>query len=242
MPITFYTVLTGYTYLMKCFFLRRNSRPLRTLFITEYTVFDLVTNSELMWFFFSLYPSVTEANSQLTQSVDSVKGFFEFQANSPISQPYFIGVIFFMFNLRFFFSLKVTRLFGPFTKLIKLSAINLLIWLLFTCLLLLSGSLYFSTLLSQSVSGCSGTYSCLKTLIEATVGRVIFRSNDPFAHLCLGVFTLVSGAILMNMVIAKINTNYKEVTRKGTLHYYKDLFDQRYLYSLDPQYGFLVAL
>ena len=38
----------------------------------------------------------------------------------------------------------------------------------------------------------------------------------------------------MNMVIAKINANYKEVVRKGTLHYYKDLFDQCYLYSLDP--------
>ena len=46
----------------------------------------------------------------------------------------------------------------------------------------------------------------------------------------------------MNMVIAKINTNYKEVTRKGTLYYYKDIFDQGYLYSLDPKYGFLVAL
>ena len=148
----------------------------------------------------------------------------------------------FMFNLRFFFSLKVTRLFGPFTKLIKLNAKSLSVWLVGTSLIILTVSLSFSTLLSQRESGCSGTYSTLKILIEATVGRVVFQSNHPAAHLCLGAFTLLSGGILMNMVIAKINTNYKEVTRKGTLHYYKDLFDQRYLYSLDPQYGFLVAL
>ena len=44
------------------------------------------------------------------------------------------------------------------------------------------------------------------------------------------------------MVIAKINGTYQEVVRKGTLYYYKDLFDQRPLYSLDSKYGFLVAL
>ena len=62
------------------------------------------------------------ANSKLTESVASIKEYFLFQINSPIIQPFFIGLIFFMFLLRFFFSLKVTRLFGPFTKLLKLSA------------------------------------------------------------------------------------------------------------------------
>ena len=37
--------------------------------------------------------------------------------------------------------------------------------------------------------------------------------------------------------------SYQEVVKKGTLHYNKDLFDQRYLYSLDSHYyGYLVAL
>lgn len=46
----------------------------------------------------------------------------------------------------------------------------------------------------------------------------------------------------MNMVIAKINTSYKEVSRRGTLYYYKDIFDLRYLYKLDPKYGFLISV
>ena len=83
-PLTLYIVLTGYTYMMKCFFLRRNRRPLRALFCTEYAVFDLITNAEMLWFFLSLYPSVTEANSRLIRSVGSVREFFEFQANSHI--------------------------------------------------------------------------------------------------------------------------------------------------------------
>ena len=74
------------------------------------------------------------------------------------------------------------------------------------------------------------------------MGKVVFKSDEPFSWFSLALLSLISGAILMNMVIAKINTTYKEVTRKGTLHYYKDLFDQRYLFSLDSQYGYLVAL
>ena len=45
----------------------------------------------------------------------------------------------------------------------------------------------------------------------------------------------------MNTVIAKINASYQDVSRKGTLYYYKDLFDLRYLYKLDPEYGYLVG-
>ena len=46
----------------------------------------------------------------------------------------------------------------------------------------------------------------------------------------------------MNMVIAKINGTFQEVVREGTLHYYRDLFDQRYLFTFDSKYGYLVAL
>ena len=46
----------------------------------------------------------------------------------------------------------------------------------------------------------------------------------------------------MNMVIAKINSSYKDVSVRGKLFYYKELFDLRYLYKLDPQYGFLMAM
>ena len=44
------------------------------------------------------------------------------------------------------------------------------------------------------------------------------------------------------MVIAKINSIYTDVVRKGTLFYYKELFDLRYIYRLDPRYGYLASL
>ena len=52
----------------------------------------------------------------------------------------------------------------------------------------------------------------------------------------------ILAAVLTNMVIAKMNSTYQEVRRKGTLLYYKELFDLRYLYKLDNRYGYLVAL
>ena len=44
------------------------------------------------------------------------------------------------------------------------------------------------------------------------------------------------------MVIAKMNSTYQEVRRNGTLQYYKELFDLRYQFKLDSEYGYLVAL
>ena len=46
----------------------------------------------------------------------------------------------------------------------------------------------------------------------------------------------------VNMVNAKINNIYTEVVRKGTLYYYKELLDLRYVYKLDPHYGYLSSL
>ena len=76
------------------------------------------------------------------------------------------------------------------------------------------------------------------------VGRVQFAQMDGnwAAKIWFGVFTLVLGVVVLNMVVAKINSIYSEVVRKGTLFYYQDLFDLRYLFRLDPQYGFLASL
>ena len=142
MPISSFIMFLSYTYLMKWCFLRRTGRPLKFLFCSEFLFFDLVMSAEIIWFLLILYPDVIAANNRLTESVGSVKDFFVFQVDHLI-QPYFTAVIFFMFQLRFFFSLKVTRLFGPFTKLIKLYARNLLVWLIFTVLLIFTGGLYF---------------------------------------------------------------------------------------------------
>ena len=78
-----------------------------------------------------------------------------------------------LISFRFYFSLKATRLFGPFTKLIKLNALALSQWLLFMLLILFIGSNFFSILLSEN-SACTGLYSCVQGLIEASVGNTNF--------------------------------------------------------------------
>ena len=65
-----------------------------------------------------------------------------------VTQPYACGMIVALLLLRFFFSLKITRLFGPFVKLIELSFVSLILWALFSLLSILLMSLYLSVLLS----------------------------------------------------------------------------------------------
>ena len=170
--------------------------------------------------------------------------YYQKLAASPVSQPYFLGFIMISISFRFFFSLKATRVFGPFTKLIKINAVSLLPWLLVTVILLLFSSSSLYVLLSEQPASCSSLYSCMKVLIEGAVGAVRFQhlGSEWAGFFFFGSVTLILAAVLMNMVIAKINSSYKEVSRKGTLHYYKDLLDLRYLYKLDFNYGYLVAL
>ena len=170
--------------------------------------------------------------------------YYEYYASLPISKPYFSGMLMITASFRFFFALKATRAFGPFTKLIKLNAFSLLPWLLITSILLLvlGDSLYI--LLSETPNTCTSLYSCVQVLINASVGAVRFNhlGGSWSGFLFLGFAYYLFTGVLMNMVIAQINSSYKEVTRKGTLHYYKELFDLRYVYKLDPKYGYLVAL
>ena len=42
------------------------------------------------------------------------------------------------------------------------------------------------------------------------------------AHLSLAGFVTVLGIVIMNMVMARINSTYTEISRRGTLYYYKD--------------------
>ena len=88
----------------------------------------------------------------------------------------------------------------------------------------------------------------MKVLIEGAVGAVRFTSlvggdsQLQTGSLLLGGFSLVGAAVLMNMEIAKINSSYNQVSRRGKLFYYKELFDLRYLYKLDPEFGFLMSM
>ena len=58
------------------------------------------------------------------------------------------------------------------------------------------------------------------------IGRVRFQllANNWAANISFGAFSIILAAVLVNMVVAKINANYTRIQRKGTLFYYKDLF------------------
>ena len=145
--------------------------------------------------------------------------------------------------LRLFFSFKVTRAFGPFTMLLKLSSLSLVIWIVLTFVIILVMGNFLSILLHQN-SACSGVFSCSGVVFEGGIGRVVFSylGGNWVAHLSLAGFVTVLGIVIMNMVIARINSAYTEISRRGTLYYYKDLFDLRYNYKLDSKYGYLAAL
>ena len=83
----------------------------------------------------------------------------------------------------------------------------------------------------------------MKVLIEGSVGAVRFDhlGSEWTGFLLFGAITLILAAVLTNVIIAKINASYSEVSLKGTLYYYKDLFELRYLYKMDDKYGFLIA-
>ena len=64
-----------------------------------------------------------------------------------------------------------------------------------------------------------------------------FQIDQPFLPLLPGSVHSNKWGVLVTMVFAKINSTYSEVVRKGKLHYYKDLFDQSYLFLLTPDMG-----
>ena len=76
------------------------------------------------------------------------------------------------------------------------------------------------------------------------IGRARFNllANNWAANFSFATFAILLAVVLVHIVVAKINANYTRIRRKGTLFYYKDLFELRYLYKLDPLYGYLIAL
>ena len=87
-----------------------------------------------------------------------------------ILQAYFMGLYLAAILLRFFFSLKITRVFGPFSKLISINFFSLLTWALFTFSLILLMDNSLSTLLQED-QACDSLSSCGKVLIEEWWGE-----------------------------------------------------------------------
>ena len=150
--------------------------------------------------------------------------------------------------MRFFFSLKVTRLFGPFIKVIKINALRLVKWIIVYVCSMLAATNFLLIILSQkslnSDSGCGAYIDCFKLLLEGSVGEVNFNDMLTFktAELFYAIFVIIFMVLFLSMLIAMMTNTFNEVVRTGELHYYKEIFDLRYLFQLDRKYSSLVSL
>ena len=241
--MSFYNLFLPFSLLLRVFSMKRRGIKMGAICCRDITIFELLAFGLIVTFTFMFSNAFNEQKDTYSYSNRRAEEYWEFMRVSAGVLSFMVILMTSLISFRFYFSLKATRLFGPFTKLIKLNAFALSHWLFFTLLILLIGSNFFSILLSEN-SSCSGLYSCMRGLIEATVGKTDFEKNDGnwSANIALMAVAYILAALLTNMVVAKMNSTYLEVQRKGTLQYYKELFDLRYLYKLDPEYGYLVAL
>ena len=231
------------TFILTLYFMKRTGRRIADACCRDITLFELLEFGLLALFGPWLFGSFNSFKTSYGYTNQRAREYWDFMRMNQAPISYLLIISASLISFRFYFSLKATRIFGPFTKLIKLNAIALSRWLLFMLFILVIVSNFFDILLAENKS-CSGLYSCMKGLIEATVGKTDFEKNDNnwSANIALIGVAYILAAVLMNMVIAKMNSTYDEVQRKGTLQYYKELFDLRYIYKLDPEYGHLVAL
>ena len=89
--------------------------------------------------------------------------------------------------------------------------------------------------MAEETNACGTPIICLHSLIEAAVGAVRFSgvARTSEGSLALSAAAILLGAVLVNMVVAQINSTYNHVSKRGVLYYYKDLLDLRYLYAPD---------
>ena len=129
-------------------FLKSTARSLKHFLCRDTLLFEIIVVLENLWFFFSLKTPLDEVRNALTDTLSTHIHYFEEFAASPVSQPYFSGFLTIAVAFRFYFALKATRVFGPFTKLIKINAVSPLPWMLVTGLILLFSSSCLYVLLS----------------------------------------------------------------------------------------------
>ena len=139
--LTTFQFLYSLSLLVHLFFLRKTGRPLSKALCRDTILFELLLIVETQWFMFFLTEAIDAARNALDDTPSSLFRYYEVFAASPVSQPYFLGFIMISVSFRFYFSLKPTRVYGPFTKLIKINAVSLILWVLVTSgFILLSGS------------------------------------------------------------------------------------------------------
>ena len=135
---------------------------------------------------------------------------------------------------------------GPFIKIFKMNAQNLLIWLILFILVLLSATnllLIISAEKPHLNDSCTEYYECFKILLEGSVGEVNFSGFDTWdGYLLYMSFIIILMVLFFSMLIAMMTTTFNTVAEQGDLHYFKEIFDLRYSYKIDSKYGILGSL
>ena len=116
-------------YIILGVFFTKTKRPLKYLFCREVSFFDLALYVGLILAIFWANPRIKEQADRLDKSSPSY--YFVYGTifvDTHINEMYSVCIV--AMWMRFFFSLKVTRLFGPFIKVIKINALRLVKWLI----------------------------------------------------------------------------------------------------------------
>ena len=143
-------MLAPFTLMLRLFRHSREPVPLPKLLCTETRLFEGVMLLMNVWMIVQLRPKTIEEKLKFEWTALTAKNLIEFIGGYHVVQPYFIGLQMAMIMLRFFFSLKITRAFGPFIKIIGLSFFNILVWSLFTLICIVIMANFLSILLSQN--------------------------------------------------------------------------------------------
>ena len=146
----FYYILALVSVYLRLFRHLRERIPLTKLLCTEANIFILAMVALSTWNTMLLTPTMREESLKFEWNTRTASEFLRFVSTFHINQPYFIGLCMVLILLRAFYSLRVTRSFGPFIKLISLSFLNLIIWSLlsFICILVMAD--FLLTLLQEN--------------------------------------------------------------------------------------------
>ena len=141
--------LVPFTQVLQVFRWRRERVPFSKVFLNETQLSDwyiLLISGLLLT---TLNPILYEEERKFEQSAESALSFLNFMSRFHVLQAYFTGLYMALTLLRFFFALKITRVFGPFIKVISLSFYNILVWSLFALTLILAMDNFLSILLQE---------------------------------------------------------------------------------------------
>ena len=232
-------------YIVYLFFYVRTHKPLKNLLFTELAIADIILFYGSVWVTFIATPGIDVYAAKLDKT--TISHYFEYVHkihDTDVNEAYTLCII--ALWTKFFFALKVNSTLGPFIKIFKMNAKQLLIWLILFIIVLLSATNLLLIISSEKpylTESCSEYYECFKILLEGSVGEVNFNGFDSWeAYLLYMSFIIIFMVLLFSMLIAMMTNTFNTVAEQGDLHYFKEIFDLRYSYKVDRKYGILGSL